>query len=384
MNEPHGGWLADRLVTGEQAAALEAEAAQLPALQLNPFELSDLEMLAIGGFSPLDGFMGHDDYDSMLRQMRLVNGLPWSLPITLAVRGDVAASVKVKTRVALADATGQRLAVLNVKEIFQYDREFEARQVFRTTEQAHPGVAYVTSRGEWLVGGPVEVFRRPSSGNFSKHRLDPADTRRIFSERGWKTIVGFQTRNPVHRAHEYIQKTALEIVDGLLLHPIAGETKSDDISLEVRMRCYEVLLENYYPKDRVLLALNPASMRYAGPREAIFHALVRKNFGCTHFIVGRDHAGVGNYYGPYDAQKIWNEFDPLELGITPMFFENSFYCRKCQGMASPKTCGHGPDARVVLSGTQVRNILRDGGQLPAEFTRAEVAAVLHDAYLQSA
>ena len=382
MNEPHGGWLVNRLVNGDQVAALEAEARQLPVLQLNPFELSDLEMLAIGGFSPLDGFMAKDDYESVLRQMRLANGLPWSLPITLAISADVAASLKGKSRVALADGTGQRLAVLTVKEIFPYDREVEARLVFRTAEQAHPGVAYLRSRGDWLIGGTVEVFRRPGNGNFSKHRLDPVDTRRIFAERGWKTVVGFQTRNPVHRAHEYIQKTALEIVDGLLLHPIAGETKSDDISLDVRMRCYEVLLENYYPQDRVLLALNPASMRYAGPREAIFHALVRKNFGCTHFIVGRDHAGVGNYYGPYDAQKIFDEFDPQELGIAPLFFENSFYCRKCQGMASPKTCGHGPEARVVLSGTQVRNTLRDGGQLPAEFTRAEVAAVLHDAYLQ--
>ena len=383
MNEPHGGWLVSRLVNGDEAAALEAEARGLPVLPLNPFELSDLEMLAIGGFSPLDGFMAKDDYESVLRQMRLVSGLPWSLPITLAVSADVAAGLKGKTRAALADATGQRLAVLTVKEIFPYDREVEARLVFGTTELAHPGVAYVRARGDWLIGGPVEVFRRPANGNYSKHRLDPADTRRIFSERGWKTVVGFQTRNPVHRAHEYIQKTALEIVDGLLLHPIAGETKSDDISLDVRMQCYEVLLEHYYPKDRVLLALNPASMRYAGPHEAIFHALVRKNFGCTHFIVGRDHAGVGNYYGPYDAQKIFDEFDPQELGITPLFFENSFYCRKCQGMASPKTCGHSPEARVVLSGTQVRNMLRDGGQLPAEFTRAEVAAVLHDAYSQS-
>lgn len=383
MNEPHGGWLVNRLVNGDEAAALEAEARGLPALPLNPFELSDLEMLAIGGFSPLDGFMAKDDYESVLRQMRLTSGLPWSLPITLAVSADVAAGLKGKTRAALADATGQLLAVLTVEEIFPYDREVEARLVFRTTELAHPGAAYVRSRGDWLIGGPVEVFRRPANGNYSKHRLDPADTRRIFSDRGWKTVVGFQTRNPVHRAHEYIQKTALEIVDGLLLHPIAGETKSDDISLDVRMQCYEVLLEHYYPKDRVLLALNPASMRYAGPREAIFHALVRKNFGCTHFIVGRDHAGVGNYYGPYDAQKIFDEFDPQELGITPLFFENSFYCRKCQGMASPKTCGHGPEARVVLSGTQVRNMLRDGGQLPAEFTRAEVAAVLHDAYSQS-
>jgi len=380
MNEPHGGWLVNRLMTGDEAHKLEAEAASLPVIRLNPFELSDLEMLAIGGFSPLEGFMSKDDYESVLRQMRLVNGLAWSLPITIAVDEPTAANLRGKPRVALADGAGTPLAVLALKDVYPCDREHEAQRSFGTKDRSHPGVAYVTARAAYNVGGTVEVFRRPSTGNESKHRLDPADTRRIFAERGWKTIVGFQTRNPVHRAHEYIQKTAMEIVDGLLLHPIAGETKSDDISLEVRMQCYEVLLENYYPHDRVLLALNPASMRYAGPREAIFHALVRKNFGCTHFIVGRDHAGVGNFYGSYDAQKIFDEFDPTELGITPLFFENSFYCRKCASMASPKTCGHAPEERVVLSGTQVRNTLRDGGQLPMEFTRPEVAEVLHKVY----
>ena len=384
MNKAHGGQLINRLVTGERAAQLAAEARALPAVHLNPFEISDLEMLAIGGFSPLEGFMIRADYESVVRDMRLVNGLPWSLPITLAVTEEAARQLRGHACVALADGDGQPLAVMFVEDVFPCDRNAEARAVFRTNETKHPGVAYLASRGEWLIGGRVEVFRRPGDGNFAKYRLDPADTRRVFAERGWRTVVGFQTRNPVHRAHEYIQKTALEIVDGLLLHPIAGETKSDDISLTVRLRCYEVLLENYYAQDRVLLALNPASMRYAGPREAIFHALVRKNFGCTHFIVGRDHAGVGNYYGPYDAQKIFDEFRSDELGITPLFFENTFYCRKCEGMASPKTCGHGSDVRVILSGTQVRAILRDGGQLPHEFTRPEVAEILHQAELASA
>jgi sulfate adenylyltransferase len=370
-------------MTGERANQLEIEARSLHTLNLNPFEVSDLEMLAIGGFSPLEGFMTKADYEGVVRRKRLASGLPWTLPVTLAVTSAQAGSLRGKDRVALSDASGQALAILQAQDIFPYDRETEAREVFRTTDEAHPGVAYLRTRGDWLVGGAVEVFRRPDDRQFQQYRLDPVDTRRIFAERGWKTVVGFQTRNPVHRAHEYIQKTALEIVDGLLLHPIAGETKSDDVSLAVRLRCYEVLLENYYPEDRVLLALNPASMRYAGPREAIFHALVRKNFGCTHFIVGRDHAGVGNFYGPYDAQKIFAEFEPRELGITPLFFENTFYCRRCAGMASPKTCGHDADSRVILSGTQVRAILNDGSQLPGEFTRPEVAEVLHAAYLES-
>ncbi len=382
VNQPHGGRLVSRLATGERADQLESEARGLNTLTLSPFEVSDLEMLAIGGFSPLEGFMTKPDYEGVVRERHLASGLPWTLPVTLAITSEQATGFRGMQRVALANPTGELLAILSIEDAFPFDREVEAREVFGTKDQSHPGVAYLSTRGDWLVGGKVEVFRRPRDRGFPQYRLDPVDTRRVFAERGWKTVVGFQTRNPVHRAHEHIQKTALEIVDGLLLHPIAGETKSDDISLAVRIRCYEVLLENYYPRERVLLALNPASMRYAGPREAIFHALVRKNFGCTHFIVGRDHAGVGNFYGPYDAQKIFDEFDPKELGITPLFFENSFYCRRCAGMASPKTCGHDAASRVTLSGTQVRAILSDGGQLPAEFTRPEVAQVLHDAYLE--
>lgn len=382
MIEPHGGQLINRTASGEKAAALEVEARALPVIRLNPFEVSDLEMLAIGAFSPLEGFMGSADYTRVVNDKRLANGLPWTLPITLAVNKEKADSLKKVSRAALADANGELLAILEIQDVFHYDREAESVAVFRTANDDHPGARYVASRGDWIIGGPIEVFRRPNAGEFSKYRLSPADTRRIFAERGWNTVVGFQTRNPVHRAHEYIQKAALEIVDGLLLHPIGGETKSDDISLEVRLRCYEVLLEHYYPHDRALLALNPASMRYAGPREAIFHALIRKNFGCTHFIVGRDHAGVGNYYGPYDSQKIFTEFGKDELGITPLFFEHTFYCRACSGMASQKTCGHDKQSRVMLSGTQVRNTLRQGGQLPPEFTRPEVAAVLHQAFGQ--
>src|SRR5437867_9505015 len=319
--------------------------------------------------------MGLADYQRVLHEMRLANGLPWSLPITLRVTD----AKRIREAVALETPDGRAVALLQVREVFTHSKEEEAQLAYGTTDPKHPGVAQLYGQGDFLVGGDIRLLRRTAPA-FPELALDPADTRRIFEERGWRTVVGFQTRNPVHRAHEYIQKTALETVDGLLLHPIAGETKSDDVSLEVRLRCYEALLENYYPKDRVVLALNPASMRYAGPREAIFHALVRKNFGCTHFIVGRDHAGVGGYYGPYDAQKIFEEFDAAELGITPLFFEHTFYCRACEGIASPKTCGHDKDSRIILSGTQVRNLLREGGQLPREFTRPEVAAILQQAF----
>ena len=372
---PHGGQLIDREVTGQEAKALEERARSLPSLRLSSRALSDLEMIAVGSFSPLEGFMTRRQYRSVVDEMHLAEGLPWSLPVTLAASRDEAASFKDGQQVALADESGAPLAVLDLEERFDYDKEAEAQAVYRTTEEAHPGVAALYAQSEVLLGGRITLFRRPPAA-FAEHRLTPAQTRAAFTERGWRTVVGFQTRNPVHRAHEYIQKCALEIVDGLLLHPLVGDTKKDDIPAEVRMECYQVLLDGYYPKDRVLLSVLPAAMRYAGPREAVFHSLVRKNYGCSHFIVGRDHAGVGSYYGTYDAQLIFKEFTPQELGVTPLFFEHTFHCLSCQSMVSSKTCPHDADQRVVFSGTRVREMLAAGEVPPPEFTRPEVARVL--------
>jgi ATP sulfurylase/adenylyl-sulfate kinase len=377
---PHGGQLVNRIATAAQEAAVRDRLFMLPRLTLGPRALSDLDMIAVGAFSPLDGFLTRADYDSVVDRMRLSNGLAWSIPITLSASPEEASSLRPGSDVALVDPQGDVRAVLSLKEIFERDLEREAELVYRTTDPAHPGVAAIFKEGPLLLGGPVTVLERNILGEaFLPYVLDPIETRHAFAEREWQSVVGFQTRNPVHRAHEYLQKCALEVADGLLLHPLVGETKDDDIPADVRMRCYRVLLDNYYPADRVLLSVLPAAMRYAGPREAIFHALVRKNYGCTHFIVGRDHAGVGSYYGTYDAHHIFRSFAPGELGITPLFFDHAFFCRACNGMASTKTCPHGAESHVVLSGTKVRDMLRAGELPPAEFSRPEVAAVLVDA-----
>ncbi len=375
----HGGTLVDRFVSQDASKQLLELAQTLPTIRINRRQVSDLELIAIGAASPLTGFLCREDYVSVVRQMHLTSGVLWPIPITLAVSEEDAHRVREGSDVALANEAGLILAILHVDEVYPYDKEEEAREVYRTTEGAHPGVAALYAQGDWLIGGSVDVIQLPPHRDFPEYYLTPRQTRAAFATRKWRTVVGFQTRNPVHRAHEYIQKCALEIVDGLLLHPLVGETKSDDIPADVRMRCYEVLLENYYPRDRALLSVNPAAMRYAGPREAVFHALIRKNYGCTHFIVGRDHAGVGNYYGTYDAQKIFHQLDPAEVGIVPLMFEHSFWCNRCEGMASAKTCPHGPEDRVSLSGTRVREMLRAGEMPPAEFTRPEVARILIEA-----
>jgi sulfate adenylyltransferase len=365
---PHGGELVDR--TGERPEGLDS----LETVSLTSRELSDLDMLASGALSPLTGFMGREDYERVVEEMRLAGGLPWALPVCLAVEeapnGD---------RIALAGDDGRPLAVLEVEEVYEYDKEREASQCFRTTDEEHPGVARLYAQHDRYVAGPVTVFERLEPA-FPQLHKDPAATRALFADRGWRRVVGFQTRNPIHRAHEYLTKCALETVDGLLIHPLVGETKSDDVPAETRVAAYDALVERYYPQERVVVSAFPAAMRYAGPREAIWHAICRKNYGCSHFIVGRDHAGVGDYYGTYDAQLIFDELEPHELDVEPMFFEHAFYCRACGQMATPKTCPHSGDDHVFLSGTKVRELLSEGKLPPEEFSRPEVAEILIEAY----
>ena len=373
---PHGGKLINRLATPAQKQDFLAKADSLPRIQLDKRATSDLVMIAIGGFSPIDGFMEQADYLGVVKEMRLASGLPWSVPVTLSVTSKEAEPLNEGSLIRLDNPEGKFIGVLELTQKYSYDKKLEAENVYRTDEEQHPGVKVIYDQGEINLAGPVWLLEREDHPQFPKYQIDPADSRALFQEKGWKTIVGFQTRNPIHRAHEYIIKCALEIVDGLFLHPLVGATKSDDIPADVRMRCYEIMMENYFPQDRVVLAINPSAMRYAGPREAIFHALIRKNYGCTYFIVGRDHAGVGDYYGTYDAQEIFGEFEPEELGIMPLKFEHAFYCTRTEQMATAKTSPATKEERIHLSGTKVRAMLREGKTPPPQFSRPKVAEEL--------
>jgi sulfate adenylyltransferase/3'-phosphoadenosine 5'-phosphosulfate synthase len=376
---PHGGELVSRFVHGAAKEQLAEKARSMPSVALDERTESDLEMMAVGAFSPLKGFMNQKDYLRVVREMRLERGLPWSVPITLAVSEEQAKSLKIGSQVALKARDGRVVGVLDLSDIFTPDKELEAKEVYKTTEDKHPGVAYVKSTGAVYLGGEIHVLERPTAPQFPAYHRDPAATRAIFAEKKWGKIVAFQTRNPIHRAHEYITKCALEICDGLMIHPLVGATKGDDIPAATRMKCYETLIEKYYVADRVLLSIYPAAMRYGGPREAVFHAIARKNYGCSHFIVGRDHAGVGSYYGTYDAQQLFNAFAPGELGIQPLCFENAFYSKTVAAMATGKTAPGGPETQVNLSGTKVREMLQKGELPPPEFSRPEVAKILIDA-----
>lgn len=373
---PHGGTLVNRVLAGSAAEMAAREAAGLTAVVLSAREQCDLEMIAIGAFSPLTGFMGEKDFRGVCEKMRLSDGTVWPIPVVLSPADEVAAQVKVGQKIALVDEKKRVLGTMEVREKYAHDKGLEIPNVYLTSDPAHPGVAVVQKQGNWCLGGEVEVVNVNPDPEFPEYRLPPAKTREAFAAKGWGTVAAFQTRNPIHRAHEYLTKCALEITDGLLIHPLVGETKSDDIPADTRMECYRVLIDKYYNKDRTMLTVMPLAMRYAGPREAILHAIIRKNYGVTHFIVGRDHAGVGTYYGTYDAQKIFDRFSPGEIGVTPLKFEHSTWCKVCEGMVSAKTCPHGPETKVFLSGTKVRELLKAGQRPPMEFSRPEVADIL--------
>lgn len=379
---PHGGNLKPLLLTGEELAAEREKAKKLTQVRLSSRETSDLIMMAVGAFSPLDGFMGQDDYKNVVDNMHLADGTLWPIPITLSVTDSIAGSLDPGGEVALIDdESGELMGTLEIREKFRYDKTHEAKQVFRTEDEAHPGVAKVYGQHDWLLAGPVKVLSEgPYPKLYGEHYGRPEETRAIFLDKGWSTVAAFQTRNPIHRSHEYCTKIALELCDGIMIHPLVGKLKSGDIPADVRMKCYEVLLDLYYPQDRVVLKVYPMEMRYGGPREAVLHAVFRQNYGCSHLIIGRDHAGVGSYYGPFDAQKIFDEIGSDELHISPLKIDWTFWCHKCDGMASMKTCPHGKDDRVLISGTKLRDMLAGGELPPKEFSRPEVVKILMDYY----
>ena len=379
--QAHGGKLINRFADEAEKAELLAKAKGLKSLELDERSLADLECIATGVYSPLEGFVSEEDYKEIVDNMRLSNGLAWSIPITLQISSEKAADYKIGQEIALTN-NGDTLAIMTITDKYQPDQNYEAEKVYKTTDVEHPGVAAMFAAGEVYLGGPITVIASFPEKQFPAYNLSPAETRAEFSKRGWKTVVAFQTRNPIHRAHEYLTKVALESVDGLYINPLIGATKKGDIPADVRMQCYQVLMDNYYPQDRVALGTYPAAMRYAGPREAILHAISRQNYGCSHFIVGRDHAGVGDYYGTYDAQEIFDNYSDEELAINLHKFEHCFYCNKCDSVASFKTCPHTAEDRVFLSGTKVRAMLENGEMLPGEFSRPEVAKILIKAYAE--
>ena len=379
---PHGGALKPLLLDETARNEETVRAASLPQVRITSMETSDIIMLAMGAFSPLDGFMGQADYRGVVKEMRMADGTLWPIPITLAVSQEQADGIAEGGDIALVDEeSGEVMATMTVNEKYTYDKAEEARQVYRTEDKAHPGVAKTYAQEEVYLGGPVKVLSEgPYPAQYGDSYGRPAETRAIFQDRGWNTVAAFQTRNPIHRSHEYCTKIAMEVCDGVLVHPLVGKLKAGDIPAETRMKCYEVLLDLYYPSDRVLLKVYPMEMRYGGPREAVLHAIFRQNYGCSHLIVGRDHAGVGNYYGPFDAQNIFDDLEPGALHIKPLKIDWTFWCYKCGAMASLKTCPHDKNDHCLISGTELRNMLSQGQKPPAEFSRPEVLDILKNFY----
>ena len=383
---PHGGRLLPLAIPeGADRDQVRNECRGLPQVRMSSKEVSDVIMMASGAFTPLAGFLRRDDYQGVVRDMRLAGGLLWPIPVTLAVTEEEAGRIAEGSRVALVDGeTGELVARMSVEDKYSYSREEEARMVFGTEDHAHPGVEKIFKQGSLYLGGPVEALSEGGYPDKYPEYARPAETRALFEQRGWSTVAALQTRNPLHRSHEYLVKIAMEVCDGVLLHPIVGALKKGDIPADVRMKCYQVLLERYYPRERLALKVYPMEMRYAGPREALLHAIIRQNFGCSHLIVGRDHAGVGKYYGPFDAQVIFDRLEPGDLAIQPLKLDNTFWCRRCGEMASLKTCPHTEADRLSISGTELRTMLAEGRRPPAEFSRPEVIEILIDYYRQEA
>ncbi len=376
MIAPHGGQLVNKIPSDDRRSELEQSAGDLQKLQIGNRFVSDCEMIANGGFSPITGFMNKETVTTIIEKMELPNGTVWAIPIVLPVQEADATNINTGDSVALYDMQDRLIAIMQVDEKFNIDVDHYCQAIYKTTELEHPGVKVIKESGSVLLSGDIELANRPIRENIEqKYFLDPVDTRAEFEKNGWKTIVAFQTRNPIHRAHEYLLKCALESVDGLLIHPLVGETKEGDIPADVRMSCYETLIDKYFNSEKTMMSVLPAAMRYAGPREAVHHMIIRKNYGCTHIIIGRDHAGVGSYYGTYEAQELVDSVSD-RLEIVPMKFEHSFYCNPCGNMASGKTCPHGNEDHVFLSGTKVREMLNEGQRPPKEFSRPEVADIL--------
>jgi sulfate adenylyltransferase len=379
MVNPHGGKLVSKIAPEAEKPGLEEKARGLFKLKISDRYVSDCEMIAIGGFSPLEGFMTKTEAESVINNLQMPDGTLWSIPVVLPVSEEIAAGINLIDEIALFDKNDRLIAVMLVKDKFSLDLNNYSEKIYKAADADHPGVKVLHESGNFFIGGEIlRLINRPLRESIAeKYFRDPAEIREIIKNRGWKKVVAFQTRNPIHRAHEYLIKCALESVDGVLIHPLVGETKQDDIPAATRMKCYEALIEGYFNPQRTLLSVLPAAMRYAGPREAIHHLIIRQNYGCTHMIIGRDHAGVGNYYGSYEAQELVDTIAD-KLLITPLKFENSFFCKKCENLASQKTCPHPAEEHLNLSGTAVRNMLKAGELLPKQFSRPEVAQILID------